>query len=353
MAEAPVRQPVAAAPVRPVAAAPVRPVAAAVAHARVAVVVAVVAAADGVDMEPTNMKSNNESSRRNRRILGLALVVSAFALAPSAFAQKAYPTANEAAEAFTDSIARHDVDALKVVVGPDYKKYLPHTDADDVTNFLEAWAKSHKVVPAGDAKAYLEVGTNGWTLPIPIVKSAAGWAFDTKATPEELRTRRIGGNELAAIQVALAYTDAQEDYRKFDRDRNGKKDYAQRILSSPGKHDGLYWVTKPGEPESPIGSLVGQTKQGEGYHGYRYAVLTAQGKAAPGGAKSYVANGDMTGGYALVAWPVKWGDTGVMSFIVNKDQVVYQKDLGPDTAALARAMKIYDPDPTWMKVSAK
>jgi len=287
------------------------------------------------------------------RILGLALVAGTFALAPSAFAQKAYPAPGDAADAFVDGVARHDADAIKVVVGPNAAKYLPHVEADDVTSFLEAWAKSHKIVPAGDAKAYLEVGTNGWTLPMPIVKSAAGWSFDAKAMPDELRMRRIGRNELAAIQVSLAVTDAQEDYFRFDRDRNGRKDFAQRILSSPGKRDGLYWASKPGQPESPLGSQVAQVKPGEGYHGYHYRVLTAQGKAAPGGPKNYVAHGDMTGGYALVAWPVKWGDTGVMSFIVGKDQVVYQKDLGPDTDAQARAMKAFDPDSSWTKVSSK
>jgi hypothetical protein len=200
----------------------------------------------------------------------------------------------------------NDGAALKTVVGADYGTYVPHLAAADVTNFLEAWAKSHKIVTAGDAKAYLEVGTHGWTMPIPIVRTAAGWSFDTHATPDELRTRRIGRNELSVIQVVLAVTDAQEDYFRVDRDRNGTHDYAQKLLSSPGKHDGLYWATRPGEPESPLGSQVAQVKPGEGYHGYRYRVLTAQGKDAPGGTKSYVVNGRMTGGYALVAWPVKW-----------------------------------------------
>jgi hypothetical protein len=284
------------------------------------------------------------------RALGLAVAAGAWLLAPPALAQKAYPTANDAAEAFVDGVARHDPDAIKVVIGPDYKKYVPHVNAEDVTRFLEAWAKSHKIAPAGDAKAYLEVGTHGWTMPIPLVKTAAGWSFDTKATPGELRIRRIGRNELAAIQVALALTDAQEDYFRFDRDRNGRKDYAQRILSTPGKRDGLYWPSKPGQPESPIGSLVAQATPKDGYHGYRFRVLTAQGKDAPGGAKSYVANGEMTDGYAFVAWPAKWGETGVMTFIVDKSQTVWEKDLGPQSEAIARSMKEFNPDPSWSKV---
>ena len=313
----------------------------------------VVAAADGVDMERTNMKNQIDSRHAFRRSLGLALVAIAFALAPAAHAQKAYPTPAAAADAFVDGVARHDGDALKVVVGPDYRKYLPHANADDVTSFLEAWAKAHKIVAAGDAKAYLEVGVHGWTLPIPLVKTAAGWSFDTKATPDELRTRRIGRNELSVIEVVQACSDAQEDYFANDRNRNGAKDYAQKLLSTPGKRDGLYWATRPGEPESPLGSMVAEVKPGEGYHGYHYKVLTAQGKDAPGGAKSYVVNGRMTGGYAFVAWPAKWGDTGVMSFIVDQSGVVYQKDLGPDSDAQARAMKAYNPDSSWIKAAKK
>ncbi len=296
-----------------------------------------------------------QSSLLNRATRGLALALGACALviAPAAQAQKAYPTPDAAANAFVQSLAANDGDALKAIVGADYAKYIPHRTANSVTNFLAAWAKSHKIVQAGDAKAYLEVGTNGWTLPIPIVKSEAGWSFDTQATPEELRIRRIGRNELNAIQVVLACGDAEEDYRKFDRDKNGKNDYAPRIISTKGKRDGLYWPTKPGEPESPLGSEVATVKPGQGYHGYRYRVLTAQGKDAPGGALSYVANGAMTGGYAFVAWPVKWGDTGVMTFIAGKDGTVYEKDLGPNGSSVAMAMKEFNPDSTWSKVPQK
>jgi len=311
--------------------------------------VAAVAAAGGGEGED-DMTMNNAPHFELKHALVATLIASVLTLAPAALAQKAYPTPDAAADAFVDSIARHDTDALKVVVGPDYKKYVPHVNAEDVTRFLEAWAKAHKIVPAGDAKAYLGVGTNGWTMPIPLVKTSAGWEFDTKGTPEELRIRRIGKNELDAIQVALALTDAQEDFYKFDRDRNGRKDYAQKILSTPGKHDGLYWPMKAGDPESPIGSLVAAATPKDGYHGYRFRSLTAQGKDAPGGAKSYVANGEMTGGYAFVAWPARWGDTGVMTFIVDRDQIVWEKDLGQDTDKLARAMTSYNPDSTWKKV---
>jgi len=299
------------------------------------------------------MKTHISLVNRAARGLCLVLAGTAMLLAPAVHAQKAYPTPDAAANAFVQSIAVNDMDALKVVVGADYRKYIPHGTAEDTTNFLAAWAKAHRIVPAGDAKAYLEVGSNGWTLPIPIVKSAAGWSFDTHATPDELRIRRIGRNELNAIQVVLAIGDAQEDYQKFDRDKNGRNDYAPRIISTQGKKDGLYWPTKQGEPESPLGSEVASMKPGAGYHGYHYRVLTAQGKDAPGGARSYTVNDAMTGGYAVVAWPVKWGDTGVMSFMTSKDGVVYEKDLGPDGAATAKAMQEFNPDPSWSKVPQK
>lgn len=283
------------------------------------------------------------------RLCAAALVALA-AVASAAHAQKVFPTPSAAADAFVDAVARHDGEALRTVVGPDYRKYLPHVNAEDVTNFLAAWARSHRIVPAGDTKAYLEVGTNGWQMPIPLVKSGAGWSFDTKATPEELRVRRIGRNELDAIQAVLAYTDAQEDYANFDRNRNGRADYAQRLISTGGMRDGLYWPSRPGEPESPLGPLMAQAGPHKDYHGYRFRILTAQGKDAPGGARSYIVDGEMTGGYALVAWPARWGDTGVMTFIVSKDQIVYQKDLGPQTEGVARAMTTFNPDSSWAKV---
>jgi hypothetical protein len=324
-------------------------------RAPVAAVVAAAAApaGAGVDEERTNMKNAMDLLRRVRRHLaGIAMLAATVQFAATALAQATYPTPDAAADAFVDSVARHDRAALQKVIGADYRKYLPHANAEDVTNFLEAWAKSHRIVAAGGAKAYLEVGRNGWTLPIPLVKSASGWSFDTKAAPDELRTRRIGRNELAAIQVVLACSDAQEDYYRFDRDRSSSKEYAQKILSTPGKRDGLYWPARPGEPESPLGSEVAKVKAGEkGYHGYHYKVLTAQGKDAPGGAKSYVAGGRMTGGFAFVAWPVKWGDSGVMTFVVDKAGTVHQKDLGPGTDAIARAMTAYNPDSTWTRVA--
>jgi hypothetical protein len=201
-------------------------------------------------------------------------------------------------------------------------------------------------------RAVVEAGRNGWTLPIPLLKSAAGWKFDVAAAPEQMRQRRIGRNELAAIQVALAYTDAQDEYYAANPDRQAVRHYAMRSLSSPGKRDGLYWPALPGEVESPLGAAFADARPGMAYHGYLYRVLKAQGKDAPGGAKSYVRDGLMTEGYALIAWPERWGDTGVMSFIVSRDGVVYQKNLGPGTDALARKVTAYNPDSSWEKVEA-
>jgi len=289
-----------------------------------------------------------------KQILSIAALAGSFALAPTALAQSAYPSPEAAADALVDGIARHDNDAIKVVVGPDYAKYLPVGDVseNDVTNFLEAWARAHAIVRAGTDTAYLGAGKNGWTLPIPIVKTADGWHFDTRSAPEEMRVRRIGRNELAAIQVALAYTDAQNEYHARDWNGDGTLEYAKQGLSSPGKRDGLYWASLPGEPESPLGAEFADAKVGQPYHGYVYKILTAQGKDAPGGARSYIRNGRMTEGYALVAWPAKYGDTGVMTFIVNQDGVVYQKDLGAATNAATRTIGAYNPDGSWTKVAS-
>ncbi len=302
-------------------------------------------AADGV-VETEQMNMTNI-----RYILNIAALAGCLGLAPLALGQNAYPTPEAAADALVDGIARHDGDAIKAAIGSDYRNYIPaaRIDPEDVTNFLAAWSEAHQIVPAGSDKAFLSAGRHGWTLPIPIVKTAAGWHFDTKAAPEEMRLRRIGRNELAAIQVALAYTDAQREYHTRDWNGNGVLEYAMHALSSPGKHDGLYWASLPGEPESPLGAEFADARPGQPYHGYLYRILTAQGKDAPGGARSYMKNGHMTEGYALIAWPARYDDTGVMTFIVNQEGIVYQKNLGPRTDALARAVTAYNPDSSWTK----
>jgi hypothetical protein len=238
------------------------------------------------------------------------------------------------------------------VLGADWKRYVPLDDAtaDDRTTFLAAWAAGHAIVPTGSDRAAVGVGKRGWTLPIPLVKTGAGWKFDASAAPAEMRVRRIGRNELAAMQASLAYVDAQKEYAARDWDGDGVRSYAMKAVSTPGKRDGLYWASLPNEPESPLGPAFADAKVGQPYHGYVYRILTAQGTNAPGGAKGYVKNGRMTEGFALIAFPARYGDTGVMTFIVNHDGVVHEKDLGPNTLAAAAAIKAYDPDASWQKV---
>ncbi len=259
--------------------------------------------------------------------------------------------------AFGDAVATSDEDALKGLLGANFRTLIPPVGAEASYRFMAAWAKSHSIKPQGDSKALIAVGDDGWTLPIPIVKTAQGWGFDTRAGVDEMRVRRIGRNELAVMQVMLAIYDAQTEYARKDHNGDGVLQYASKFISSAGKQDGLYWPAKPGEELSPLGPAVaaargaGARRGGQGYFGYHYKLLTSQGKHAPGGAFDYVAHRRLIGGFAVVAWPVKYGDTGVMTFLVSHDGVLYEKDLGPATAAQAGAMKRFDPDSTWQKVS--
>ena len=280
-----------------------------------------------------------------------AAIVMALA-AGTSFAQKAFPTPDAAAQAFVDALSRSDVEALRTVLGPDWRRFVPAgtVDQEDVYEFLGAWAKQHKVVLEQPDKALLAAGTGDWTLPVPIVKSAAGWRFDPKAGVEAMRSRRIGRNELNAMQAALAYFDAQKEYAQKDRDGNGVLEYAQKFVSAPGKHDGLYWPDATGQDESPLGPLYAGQRAGEGYHGYHFKIIKAQGKDAPGGAYDYVIGNRMRGGFALIAWPIQYGETGVMSFMVSHDGKVYERDLGPGSDAAARAMTRFNPDSSWRKV---
>ena len=269
--------------------------------------------------------------------------------------QKSFSTPDAAMNAFGDAVARSDEDAMKSLLGTDFRKLIPPAGAEVRYRFLENWAKSHAIRSEGDAKAVIAVGTDGWTLPIPIVKTAQGWHFDTRAGANEIRIRRIGRNERAVMKVILAIYDAQKEYVTVDRNGDGVLEYAGKFRSARGKHDGLYWPTKAGEPESPLGPAVAEARaaggsRATGYYGYRYKILKSQGKDAPGGAFDYVAHGRMIGGFAVVAWPVRYGETGVMTFMVSHDGVVYDKDLGPQTQARASAIKRFDPDSTWQKV---
>jgi len=286
--------------------------------------------------------------------LALCMALSVAAAPRLAHAQQTkFPSAEAAAEAFVDAIARSDGDTVRAILGADYRKVMPLDEMtqDDKLDFLSAWAQGHRVLPQGDNKAVLEVGKTQWTLPIPIVKGPGGWVFDTRAGADELLTRRIGRNELAAMEAVLAYFDAQKDYARKERQPGMGLVYAQKFFSTPGQKDGLYWESAAGEEPSPLGPAYRAATSREGaYHGYYFRILTGQGKNANGGAYDYRIKGRMSGGFALIAWPAQFGKTGIMSFMVNHDGVVFQKNLGPGGDAVARSMQRFDHDASWQAV---
>jgi hypothetical protein len=221
-----------------------------------------------------------------------------------------------------------------------------------VDAFVAAAKKSRRILPAGEGWKDLSVGEKGWTLPIPMRKTSSGWMFDVKQGAEEIRTRRVGRNEIAAMKAVLAYYDAQREYAQKDHSGDGIPEYAQKFISSPGKHDGLYWPAEAGQEESPLGPLFGGEKPGKEYCGYRFKILTAQGANAPGGAYDYMIGGRLKGGFAVVAWPAVYDDSGVMTFMLSHNGQIYQKNLGKDSDSIARAMTKFDPDSSWTKTDA-
>jgi hypothetical protein len=293
-----------------------------------------------------------------RGILAFAVF---FGCALSATAQQpakpqGFPTADAAASAFTEAVRGKDLKTVAAIWGPEWRDFMPIAD-DEMQRrraaYLTAWDESHKLVMSGDNKAVIEVGRSGWTLPVPIVKDGSEWHFDVAAGLQEIALRRIGYDERAVIQTMLAIVDAQNDYAALDPMKTGSPVYARRLLSSQGKKDGLYWETKPGEPLSPLGPALARaqvdTKSPDGYFGYQFRLLYAQGAAAQGGARDYILGGRMIGGFGVIAWPVRYGATGVMTFIVNQKGVVYQRDLGPQTAERAAAITSFNPDQDWAK----
>ncbi|MFO1162888.1 MAG: DUF2950 domain-containing protein [Reyranellaceae bacterium] len=270
--------------------------------------------------------------------------------------QKHFATAEEAADALTEAIRKNDAPAIQAILGVSWNDLIPGNtvhDEDVRQRFLEAWDKFHKVVPDGDDKMKIEAGTTGWISPLPLLKDAQGWYYDVAAGTKEITAREIGRNELTVIQTLLAIVDAQRDFVSLDPMKFGVPTYARRLLSSPGKKDGLYWETKPGEPQSPLGELVAKAQPGdapgESYHGYRFRMLYGQGPDAPGGAYSYLINNRMIGGFAVIAWPVTYDETGVMTFMVSQSGDVYEKDLGPDTTLEASRINLFNPDKSWNK----
>jgi Protein of unknown function (DUF2950) len=310
----------------------------------------------------------------------LAIAPSARAQAP---AQSTFSSADEALQSLVSAAKAKDRTALAKIFGPDYDQLLSGDDvedAKDLDDFAVAVGDSAQLQKIDDSKYTVTVGKDNWPTPIPLVQKDGKWFFDTKAGLEEVINRRVGENEFSAITTCRAYAVAQwEYYTEGDWDHDGVAEYAQKLISTSGAHNGLYWETFEDDKPSPLGKLIAAA-QAEGYgpdssatdaagkggsdkeapqldrapyHGYYFKILTRQGPHAPGGKYSYLINGNMIAGYALVAYPDKWSNSGVMTFIINQQGRLYQKNLGPNTAKLASAMTGYDPDPTWKLVEVQ
>ncbi len=298
----------------------------------------------------------------------LALLVGTMPHTVSAAAQPAQQTfasPTDAVETLVAAMRTENRKALIGILGPAARPLIwsgdRHADRQARAHFVRAYDAAHRLDRPTDTRAVLLIGPDAWAWPIPIVQDGTRWRFDTGAGTEEILARRIGRNELRAVQVCLAYVDAQREYAETPREADGLLKYAMKFRSDPGKKNGLYWPSPAGDVPSPLGPLVAQARadgprhhhgahgKPTPYHGYVYRILTAQGPDAPGGAYDYVVNGNLLGGFALVAFPARYGVSGIMTFLVNHEGIVYEKDLGPDTAMVTKAMQAYNPDSTWKK----
>lgn len=304
------------------------------------------------------------------RLVAFMLASALCGLATSVHAaatQQTFGSAGEAVKALMAAVKAHDDKSMLAVLGSGARKVIYSGDAvaDHAgrERFGAAYDEANKLDMQGDAKAILSVGKDAWPFPIPVVKAGDGWRFDAKQGAEEILNRRIGRNELSTVQALGAYVDAQREYYLLNPAKDKLLQYAQKVVSSKGKRDGLYYPTRDGEPPSPLGELYAGAKAagykpGEGgkpvpYFGYHYRVLKAQGADAKGGAYDYVARGKMIGGFAMVAYPATYGNSGIMTFIVNHDGTVYEKDLGPKTAEIALKMSKFNPDKSWKRHDTK
>jgi hypothetical protein len=312
--------------------------------------------------------SHRPGSSARRQQLGVAsltlLTVALLGVAAvsAASAQQSFKTAEAAVDALVNAAKSDDQKGILTALGPDGASIASSGDkVEDAAarkRFTDAYDAKHQIKMEGDQKAVLVIGEEDWPFPIPIVRKDDGWRFETPDGRDEILYRRIGRDERAAVQACLAYVDAQNDYADLTHASSGSAAYAQRIVSQDGKKDGLYWPTAPDESPSPLGELVASATR-EGYHvggerapfhGYYYKILTRQGSAAPGGAYDYVVRGKMIGGFALAAYPAVYRKSGVMTFLVNHEGTVFQKDLGPHTTQIAERMDSFNPDDTWKKV---
>lgn len=301
-------------------------------------------------------------SLRRAAAVGLGAIAAVALLSSTSLAQQAYPSPEDAAAALAAAVKAGTTSGILKVLGKDGQDIVESgddvADAEARQRFLSAYDAKHSVKAEGNKKATLILGADDFPFPIPLVNNRAGWEFDAAAGRQEILYRRIGRNELDAIQTSLAYVDAQNEYAEKDRTGEGVGVYAQRIVSSPGKKDGLFW--RDDREPSPLGELAAQasaegykvSEQAAPYHGYYYRILNGQGSNAPGGALNYVVKGKMIGGFALIAYPAEYGNSGVMTFVVNHAGTVYQKDLGARTDSIAKRAYLFDPDQTWKKVDA-
>jgi hypothetical protein len=297
---------------------------------------------------------------------GLIVAIATIALAHAGEAEpKRFATPEEAVKALVEALKVNDTKAMLDIFGPGNEDLAssgdPVADQGRRKQFVRYYEQKHRLDKINADKMVLYIGKDDWPFPIPVVKTNAGWHFNAEEGRDEIIARRIGRNELSAIQVCLAYVDAQREYAVKDRDVDGLLEYAQQFRSDPGKKNGLYWPETEFKERSPLGPLMvaaeaaGHNVPAPGseptpFYGYYYRILKAQGKHAAGGAYDYVVNGHMIGGFALVAYPARYGASGIMTFIVNHDGVVYQKDLGEETETIAKEMTAFDPDATWKKV---
>ena len=315
---------------------------------------------EGLAMSKTNYARN---IRRSFVVVLAAMAMllpsSSFAKPRTAMAQKTFPTAQAAADALIQAAGTYDLPVLEQILGPDSEDILksedPVRDKNTTSEFVEKAREKMQVSvdPKNPNRATVIVGEDDWPLPIPIVKKGTEWSFDTAAGREEMLLRRIGSNELDAIEICRGYVDAQFEYALEKHDNAEVNQYAQKIISSPGKHDGLVWYNADGSLGGPISEGIaealneGYTDKSKPYHGYYFKILKGQGPAAPLGAMDFVVEGAMIGGFALAAAPAEYRVTGVKTFIVSYQGIVYQKDLGPDSLKIFSQMEIYNPDKTW------
>jgi len=301
--------------------------------------------------------------------MAVVFVITAFHAAPAQTQdQWTFATPEEAVTALVEAVKANDTLTLLAIFGPGSEEIItsgdPEMDKAVRERFITRYEEKNSLEKTSPDRMIFYIGNDDWPFPIPLVREEETWRYDTASGKDEILARRIGRNELSAIQTCLAYVDAQREYALQDHDGDGILVYASKLMSDPGKKNGLYWKTAAGEEQSPLGPLVAAAHE-KGYrmgtpdaepapyHGYYYRILDGQGKHADGGAQNYILNGRMIGGFALVAFPATYGSTGVMTFIVNYEGVVYQKDLGENTEKTALAMKLFDPDDTWQKVSLK